>query len=276
MDDVRLRTLSYLVAVGHTGHFGDAASDLGVSQPALSQALARLEVELGVALFVKAGRSRLLTPAGERVVRFAESVLAQASRLESDLRARAEGLAGTLRVGMIDAAALYLVSAQVQRFREQRPDVELIVTVDASDALLAALAETRLDVALVVGPVDDERATSIVREPLGIYGSPVDDIRDAQPWVLYPAGSHTRALVDEGLALRSIRPEVHAESDNPSVLAQLVRLGAGWTVLPAGIAEAGPEPLVRVGKPITQREIVGLTSIEAAGDPLALAFLAGL
>ncbi|NNF64497.1 MAG: LysR family transcriptional regulator [Acidimicrobiia bacterium] len=276
MYDIRLRTLSYLVAVSRTGHFGDAAVDLGVSQPALSQALARLEGEVGVALFVKAGRARLLTPAGEHVVRFAESVLAQASRLESDLRARADGLAGTLRVGMIDAAALYLVAASVQRFRDERPDVELVVTVDASDALLAALADNRLDVALVVGPVADERATSIVTEPLGIYGPPIDNISEAQPWVLYPAGSHTRALVDEGLALRSIRPEVHAESDNPSVLAQLVRLGAGWTVLPAGIAEAGPEPLVRVGKPIAQREIVGVTSAEAADDALTQAFLAGM
>lgn len=273
MYDIRLRTLAYLASVQKTGHFGDAAIDMGVTQPALSQGLARLEASLGVDLFVADGRARVLTPAGRRVAEFASTVLGDAARLEIELLARSNATGGALRVGMIDAAALYLVSDAVQRFRDERPDVELLVAVEPSDTLIDAIAENRLDVALVVGPVSDPTASPVVAESLGIYGPPTSDLSSAQPWVLYPDGSHTRALVDAALRDLGVRPIVHAQSENPSVLAQLVRLGAGWTVLPPGIAESGPTPLTRVGDFIAQRQIVAVTSIEARNDPLALAFI---
>ncbi|MGK3946708.1 LysR family transcriptional regulator substrate-binding protein, partial [Streptomyces caeruleatus] len=69
------------------------------------------------------------------------------------------------------------------------------------------------------------------------------------PWVTFPAGSRTRAVIAEALREAGAPFEVVAESHQPEVLAERVRLGVGWTVLPVIQAERGPDPLKRAVKP---------------------------
>src|SRR4051812_8645618 len=106
---VTLRQLAYLREAARASSFTAAASALGLSQPALSQALSELERRVGVPLFEPAGRGRRITEDGTEVLAFAERVLAEAGELRDRLAARAGGETGTLRVGMIDAASLYVL-----------------------------------------------------------------------------------------------------------------------------------------------------------------------
>lgn len=272
---VTLQQLAYVRELERSETVTAAARRLEVSQPALSQALAELERRLDVALFDRRGRRLRLTEAGERVARFAEEVLGQAEALERWLGEYRLGQSGTLRVGMIDAASLYVLPSAVRAFRSQQPEVELRLTVERSGPLLEQLRRFELDLAFVVGPVaDDLEATELLEEPLYLYGPPDGGDPATGDWVLFPTGRQTRALIDEGLARLEIRPRVTLESDSPDVLRQLVALGLGWSVLPAGVAEAGAEPLERFSdEPAGTRSIVAVTRAGADADPRRDAFL---
>src|SRR5262245_39558829 len=168
-----LRSLAYLREAARQPSFTLAAAALGVSQPALSQALAELERRLGVALFAPAGRARRLTDDGHEVLAFAERVLAQAAELRERLQARTGGDAGVLRVGMIDAASLYVLPAVIREFRATHPQVDLQVRVDTSGALLEQLRAYDLDLAFAVGPLEPDLAgVELLREPLHVYAPP--------------------------------------------------------------------------------------------------------
>lgn len=271
--------LAYLREVERAPTFTAAAERLGVSQPALSQALAAMERHLGVPLFERDGRRRVLTEAGAEVARFASEVLGRATELRSWIASREQGEAGSLAVGMIDAASLYLLPGTIGAFREAHPDVDLRLLVDTSEALMDRLRRFELDLAFVIAPAGaDLEAVAVRTEPLHIYAPPAWEARPAPggevEWALYPAGSHTRLLIDEGLRRLGITPRVMLESGNPEVLRQVVALGLGASVLPAAVAEddvtAGRAAR---GAPVAERTLLGVRRAGAAPDARVQAFL---
>jgi DNA-binding transcriptional LysR family regulator len=260
LSSVRIHHLAYLKAAVEAPNWTAAADLLNVTQSAISQGIAQLERTIGVPLFIRSGRRRVLTDDGAEVLRFAATVLAEAERLERRLDQRRHGLAGTLRVGMIDAAGLYLFPTAVSEFREQQPQTELRLVIDNSEVLLDMMRRGSLDLAVVVAPADGVDSEEILAEPLfvyagrGIRGGPGPGAQ----WALYPEGSHTRAAIDDGFARLGLRPVVVAESPNPSVLRQMADLGLGWTVLPPAVAEQGPKPLRRWGDAIAARKLLAV------------------
>lgn len=275
--NVHLHQLAYLRETVRQGSLTRAAVVLGISQPALSQALAELERRLGVALFEREGRRRVLTAAGREVDAFARQVLAEADDLGRRLAAYREGRGGTLRVGMIDAASLYVLPEAVRAYRERYPEVELRVAVEASGELLRRLRARELDLAVVVGPVTepDLAAVEVAREPLYLY-APADDRGDPQAarWVLYPEGSRTRRIIDVALAQAGIHPRVALESSNPAVLRQMVAMGFGWSVLPEAVAEGGGGgPALRRGGLVAERPLCAVWRRASPLDTRREAFL---
>ncbi len=273
--NLHLQQLVYLREVERMGTLTDAAARLHISQPALSQSLAELEKRLGVRLFERSGRRRVLTEAGRETVRYAIDVLARTEALRDELGAHQRGEAGTLRVGMIDAASLYVLPETIRRFRESHPGVELRLIVDSSTALMRQLDDFALDLVFVVAPAEGEhQVDEVLREPLFLYGPPGVEWSPADAeWALYPAGSHTRTLIDEALLREGIRARVTFESGNPEVLRQLVALGLGWSVLPAAVAERGAPRLVRRREaPIAWRSLLGVR-LTSPPDPRVEAFL---
>ena len=79
---MNLRDLRYFIALAETRHFGRAAEACFVSQPTLSTQLKKLEEELGVALFERAPRNILLTPAGEQILRHAKLALSHVASMQ--------------------------------------------------------------------------------------------------------------------------------------------------------------------------------------------------
>jgi DNA-binding transcriptional LysR family regulator len=255
LDGIHLRQLAYLDAVTGSGSFMDAADALGVSQPALSQGLARLEALVGAPLFEVDGRRKRLTDLGRQVAEYASRVLGETRELDARLDERRLGRAGTLRVGMIDAAFLYLLEAGIARFRKERSNVDLRIVVNDSESLMRQMLGFEQDLVYVVAPVSAGAHEVVAAESLYIYGPPLPRSLEGLEWVLYPEGSHTRAAVDAALAAAGIAPTVVGESSNPIVLRQFVHLGMGWTVLPESIAESGPSPVRRRSDAIGERLI---------------------
>lgn len=264
---LNFRSLRCLLEVEQHGSFTEAAWHMEISQPALSHSLAELSRRLGAPLFRKQGRRRVFTEAGQRAARYADRVLGQTADLLRWLESWEKGEVGTLRVGMIDTAGLYTLPAGLSRLREEHSAIDLQLVVADSGALLAMLDGYRIDLAFVVGPAGARyHSRPITVEPMHVY-SPGDHPTPAG-WALYPSGSRTRLLVDQGLAQLGIRPQVALESTNPTVLRQMAVLGYARTVLPRQVAAAGEGTLAE-GPRVAQRRIEGAWRADADLDQRA-------
>ncbi len=275
--NIHLQQLAYLREVARRGSIMAAAESLDVSQPALSQALSELSRRLNMPLFERAGRGRRLTQAGLEVLRFAEETLVAAEALQRRLDELQEGEGGTLAVGMIDAASLYVLPGVVREYRDAHPRVDLKLVVDTSEELLRRLRSFDLDLAFVVGPVAeaDLEAVEVLREPLYLYAPPGagGELRDVR-WVLYPEGSRTRRIIDEAFTRAGITPSVALESHNPAVLRQMVAIGMGWSVLPPAIVEEAPvSAAVRRGEALAWRLLYATWRAGSPRDARRAAFL---
>ena len=265
---VNTRTLAYLNKVAELSTFTEAADEFGISQPALSQSLSQLEQRLGVDLFEQDGRRRRLTEAGRMVAEFASEVLGRAGELQTWINSHRHGTAGLLRIGLIDAATLYLLPEALTSFRETHPDVEIRLVVDSTDALCDRLLRYELDLAFAVGPaVTGLTAESVGAEGLRIYARDAAADPMQVEWALYPVGSRTRALIDTGLAERDIHPLVTLTSQNPDVLRQVASMGPAWTVLPEAVGGRDPGLTDVAGEAIAYRPLVLLRRDSAPADP---------
>ena len=272
--------LVYLVAIADSPTWAAAASSLGVSPSALSQGIAELERRLGIALFERVGRRRVLSDRSSDVLAYARRIVSDTKELSRWLEDARAGASLGLRLGMIDAAAVGHYGAELQSFRRERPEVQLRLTVAPSSELIALLQQNVLDVAVVVRPpvrpVDIE-TIDLITEPLGLYvpaDSAVGSPNTWGPWIAFPESSHTRQLIVSALASLGASYEVVAESHQPEVVRHMVNLGLGWAVLPIVQAEQLPNPLVLARpEPVLERTLVAARRTHALPHPLVEEFV---
>ena len=255
--------LSYLVAAVDSATFAEAAESLGVTTSALSQGLAELERRVGVDLFERVGRRQVVRPEAAEVVAYARRVIADTGDLARWAARAQAGTAGRLRVGMIDAAAVGHHQAEFRAFRRDHPDLDVRLVVAPSSELLEQVLAGDLDVAVVVeppSPVAGLEVEPLLDEPLVIVpseGRAAGPAASWGPWVLFPTGSHTRAVIERELRASGAPVEVVAESHQPEVLREMARLGLGWTVLPEAQARAGRRRTgATTGPVLTTRRLV--------------------
>jgi DNA-binding transcriptional LysR family regulator len=283
LPNLTVQQLEYLVAVSRHETRADAAAAVGVSPSALSQGLAELERRVGVSVFERDGRRRVISAGAAEVLAHAEAVVARTEELARWAADRRAGRVGQVRIGMIDAAAVHHFPDALRRFRRNRPDVDLRLTVAPSAPLVAALRRAELDLVVCVeppAPLDGVSWVPLLAEPLRVYApagtASTRQPADWGPWVTFPTGSNTRALVAAAVARAGARFEVVAESHQPEVLREMVAMGLGWTVLPVSQAESGATPMIpaRV-RPLTERTLVLARRTDTVEDPVVQA-LAGV
>lgn len=272
LPDISIRQLEYLVAIADSPTWSVAAASVGVSPSALSQGVAELERRLGIDLFEPVGRRRVLRASAAPVLDHARQVVA----LTRDVVTWADRLrsarSGAVRLGMIDVAAVVHHPEVVRAFRSERPDVQLVLSVAPSGALLDALRSGELDLAVCVeppSPIAGIETEPLLAEPLSVMAPPGTRIGPPAgwgPWVLFPDSSHTRQQVEAALRVLGASVLIAAESHQPDVLLQMVHMGLGWTVLPAGAVGADA---VTVGRKLLERQIVLARRAGSVHDPAA-------
>jgi DNA-binding transcriptional LysR family regulator len=269
---VTIRQLEYLVAIADEPTWAAAADRVGVSPSALSQGVAELERRIGVEMFERNGRRRVVRTSAGPVVAHARQVLALTGDLVDWSARLGDGHIGSVRLGIIDVAAVTHHSTTLAAFRAERPDVELLLRVAPSTELLRQLTDGVVDLVVCVEPRSAPSGIELVPlldEELAVYspsGRSTATPSRWGPWVLFPSGSHTRSLVEDRLRELGAPLDVVAESHQPEVLREMVRLGTGWTVLPRSQAESGDRPLV-AGRVIAERRLVLARRAGATVDP---------
>ncbi len=150
-----LQQLRYFVAAAEYGSFSAAASALLMAQPSLSDQIRRLEAELGVELFARAGRRLVLTEAGRMLQPHAEKTLASAEDAVESLKEVRTLKGGTATFGTFGSAHHYLLGGLVQDFRRRYPDVRVRVVGQNSAEVADAVRDGELEAGLIALPIDD-------------------------------------------------------------------------------------------------------------------------
>ena len=150
--NVTFRQLGYFIALTETRHFGRAAEQCHVTQPALSTQIREMEARLGADLIERKGRGLALTPAGQAVLRSALTIRSEIDVMQEAVRWQ-EGLSGRLRLGVIPTVAPYLLPVALPMLRAGDLSLDLRVREAQTEVLLADLADGRLDAAVMALPV---------------------------------------------------------------------------------------------------------------------------
>jgi LysR family hydrogen peroxide-inducible transcriptional activator len=151
---VTLRQLRYFETLARTKHFGMAATQCAVTQPALSMQIKELERELGVELVERRGSAIAITPAGQEIAARSEAILSQVRELSDFARQHHGVLTGSLRLGIIPSIAPYLLPDLLTGVMKRYPRLDLQIRETQTNALVEELTRGELDAVLVALPVE--------------------------------------------------------------------------------------------------------------------------
>ena len=188
-----LQQLRYFLTAADKGSFSAAAESLLMAQPSLSDQIRKLEAELGVALFTRAGRRLVLTEAGRMLRPHAERTLAAAEEAVESVKEVRTLTGGTVSFGTFGSAHHYLLGGLVQDFRRRHPDVRVRVVGQNSVEVADAVRDGVLEAGLIALPVDDgglEIRPSISEENHYVSASP-QRVAGLQPETLALHGFHS-------------------------------------------------------------------------------------
>jgi DNA-binding transcriptional LysR family regulator len=244
-----LQQLRYFLAAAEKGSFSAAAESLLMAQPSLSDQIRRLEAELGVSLFTRAGRKLVLTEAGRMLRPHAERTLAAAEEAAESVKEVRTLRGGTVSFGTFGSAHHYLLGGLVQDFRRRYPDVRVRVVGQNSVEVADAVREGELEAGLIALPVDDgglEVRPSIREENHYVSASPqrlakpktIEELAEA-PLILYDARwgpvDPMRRLLAERAQKAGVRIEPQIEVEYLTAALDLAARRLGDTIADPGV-----------------------------------------
>ncbi len=243
---MNIRDLEYIVAVATRCHFGQAAKDCNVSQPALSGQIKKLEEQLGVTLFERSNRRVQVTRIGEEIVEDARKILKIVDGIEEKASSRTDPLTGKMKLGMIPTIGPYLAPLLLPSVSHGLPKLEIEISENMTSVLESQLLGGKIDVALVATAPENENFEEIplYQEPFWIalpHGHVLErqeviDLSDIRSDDLLLLGDG-HCLRDQVLALYSQDqeepPHIATQQTSLTTVLALVGAGAGVTLVPA-------------------------------------------
>ncbi|RZL09386.1 MAG: LysR family transcriptional regulator [Rubrivivax sp.] len=220
--------VEYFLAIASHGSLVRAAQSLGLTQPALTKAVRRLEQALGVALFTRSARGSELTEAGQA---FYTRVKALSNAMDDavlEARDLGGGHAGLLRLGITPGVSHFVLTALFPALSTERPAAVINLTTAFGDVVVGALQ--RQELAMAVCPLPEETPPDLISEAL--YDDPFSAIvsarhplasrteltlKDLAAWPWVASGKHEfarrsieQALARQGLPLMNVRVETNS------------------------------------------------------------------
>ncbi len=272
MINISLRQLRYFEALARSLHFGRAAEECAVTQPALSMQIQELEKELGAVLIERTRAGAKLTPEGREIARRAGQILAGVRDLGDYARHSGQILAGALRLGVIPTIAPYILPKLLPALRAAYPDLDLHLREAQTQYVLADLTGGRLDAVLLSLPIDEPEIEALELfddafvlamprgKPVPAKALATPKLFENERLLLLEEG---HCLRDQALSFCDLKQVQNLDTfgtTSLSTLVQMVANGFGVTLLPRMsleteaqrsdiqlLAFAPPEPARKIG-----------------------------
>lgn len=285
-----IRQLQYLVTLARERHFGRAAASCGVTQPTLSAGIRHLEAELGVPLVERGQRFQALTADGERVLAWAQRILADCAAMTQELGGARSGLAGRLRLGVVPSA-LPAAALLTRPFHGRHPAVQMSVHSLSSSEIQQGLDQFEIDLGITYldnEPLSNVRAQPLFREryvllvPEGAALAKRETVSWAEassvPLALLTPNMQNRRIIDA--AFRRAGSEPHAEIETDSLVSLVAHVqSGGWSsVVPQMLIEVLGQPkacrALPLVDPVVTHVIGAVIADREPASPIARAFMA--
>lgn len=226
--------LKYFMEIARWGHLSRAAERLGISQPALTHSLKRIEISLGLELFIRSKKGMRLTQAGQRLFVSGEKLIEQWDAVIRSARNDEQTVSGVLRLGCHSAVAQYTLPKFFPKFLKTFPRIEVRHTHGLSRHMAEAVISDRLDVAIVVNPFShpDLIIRELCRDVISLWKS--TDCKNPKLLMLEPSLFQTQDILKK-LNSKQWPFEQTLESPSLDVLAHLLKAGTGYAILPARV-----------------------------------------
>lgn len=243
------RQLKYFVATAEAGTVSRAAGRCGITQPSLSQQLAKLEASLGLTLFQREGRGMILTDAGRALLPRARRILAEVEDAQANLHHDVESGYGRLAVGAIPTIAPYLLPQTVREVIEARPACEVHLREDLTENLVEALLDHQIDVALIASDPGHEllEVQTLATEQMLVavpdtwkidpQGISLDQLRN-QPTISLSDMHCLGKQVDLYCQLKRLNPKIVCRTTQLATVLELVSCQIGLAIVPEMVARS--------------------------------------
>lgn len=247
--DLDIKELRCFIALVEELNFARAAKRMGMSQPAFSRHIMKLEGRMNVRLLERTTRQVLTTRAGEHFEQCCRSILSDIASAYEETRRIASGTVGNLRIGFTEFAIAGPLPEIIRRFREANSEIQVDLSRGGTLPLLASLEARKLDIAFTLpSKVDAKlRGTEAWEEPLIVImhkDDPLAKHRRISPKMLdqIPMVMGIRAKwlafrksVQAIFANRNVRLNIATEAEDTSSILGLVEAGMGPTIYTAGV-----------------------------------------
>ncbi|MEM6987521.1 MAG: LysR family transcriptional regulator [Pseudomonadota bacterium] len=247
MDIANLRAF---IAVVETGSFSDAATQLFITQPAVSKRIGSLENALGHKLFARINRRALLTPAGQTLLPTARKVLADLASCRSHLDSLEHAVAGSLQLATSHHIGLRRLPPLLRQFTSDYPSVDLNLQLMDSEDAVALVVDNAIELAVVTLPLVTPPA--ILAKPIWVDELRVVVAKDhpladekhlqhaalAEHTAILPArGTVTRQIADRLLDTHALHATKVMETNYLETNKVLAEAGLGWTLVPQSMVD---------------------------------------
>jgi len=240
---LEIRHLKLVAAVAETGSITRAGNRLHLTQSALSHQLRGAEEQLGVPLFERRNARMFLTPAGQRLLLTARTVLAELDRAASDIQRNGAPAQGLIRISTQCHTVYHWFPPQLIRFQKKFPGVEVQLVIEATNTPFEALLDGKLDLALICDPIRNRkiRYTPLFEDDVVIVVPPnhhfarktcaAPEDFASENVLLYPPREES-TLLRKVLEPAGIQPRKVQEVMLTEVILEMVMGGLGIAALP--------------------------------------------
>lgn len=238
------KDLEYFAILAKEKHFGQASVQAGVSQPALSIQIKKMEAELGVCLFERSNRQVVLSPEGEILLERAQKILRQVEDFQTCARQFKDPYQGQLILGAFPTLAPYLFPQIIDELHQSYPEMKFFIKEEKTETLLKMLKEGKVDAAFIALPHEDSTLDSefIFSEEF-LFATPANYPEDfPKELSLQSLKGRELMLLDEGHCFRDQALELCSvnqakenfdfRASSLETLRQMVAAGLGVTLIP--------------------------------------------
>lgn|SRR5574337_892927 len=245
-----IRHIRAFLAVARLGSFTRAASELHVSQPALTVQIRQLEESLRVRLFDRNKRQVALTQVGRDLLPSLAQVLTDLEAVMSASQDLANLRRGSVSIATLPSVAAGLLPMAIRRFASNYPDVAVHVSDVVAERILQLVKAEEVDFGIGsrLGPDRDVDVVDFLTDQLCVFfpedhplaSRPLPILRDvvAYPLILTARGTSVRTLVDRALEKEELEITLACETNYMSSAVGLVRAGLGVSILPESAVHA--------------------------------------
>lgn len=289
---MELRHLLTFRTVARTLNFTRAAAELHYAQSSVTEQIQALESELATKLFDRTRRKLSLTPAGERLVEYADQMLLLAQQARTAVSDEAQEPGGLLTVGGLETLCAHRLPAVLAPYCRAHPRVHVALRPGGRGELYEGVRRGEIHVAFTFGraPNDELLASeSLTTEQLVVVAPPghrlaghqqvaAVDLR-GETFVATPRGCGFREMLDD--LIRSLGPDapvIDAEVASMAALSQCAAAGMGCALLPttaaAGAAARGEVIAIPLAGAAARTSVTMTWQRKAEARPSVAAFLA--